>query len=140
MPEKVKDVKVLLDEFVTDIPKFSKHSEVSYQVDFGRYLKERLPDDVVVYEEAKDGARPDIVINKTIAIEIKALKNPDTKENKEYNRAHVDSIFKKIHAYDVYDEVIIVIFNADYVRDRNWKDYEKMKEVVQQANVTLFEK
>ena len=140
MPEKMKDIKTLLDKFAIDIPKFSKHSEVHYQVDFGRYLKEHLPDSVVVYEEAKDGARPDIVINKTIAIEIKAFKNPNTKENREYNRMHVDSIFKKIHTYKVYDTVIIIIFNTNYVKDKNWKGYEQMKEAVQQENVILFEK
>ena len=140
MPEKVREIKTLLDTFVTDIPKFSRHSEVSYQVDFGRYLKERLSGDTVVYEEVKDGVRPDIVVNKTIAIEIKALKKPNTKENREYNRLHVDSIFKKVHTYDVYEKVVIIIFNADYVKDKKWKDYEKMKEVVQQEGVVLFEK
>ena len=140
MPEKVKDIKKLLDDFVTDIPKFSKHSETSYQIDFGRYLKDRLPGDSVVYEETRDSVRPDIVINKTMAIEIKALKNPDTKENKTYNGQHIDSIFKKIHTYKVYDQVVIIIFNSEYGRDRGWRDYEKMKEAVKQQGVTLFEK
>lgn len=140
MPEKVKSIKMLLDTFATDIPKFSKHSESLYQTDFGRYLKEHLLDSVVVYEETKGGARPDIVIDKTIAIEIKALQNPNTQKNREYNRKHVDSIFKKIHTYKVYDTVIVIIFNIDYIKDKNWKDYEKMKEAVQQENVILFEK
>ena len=140
MPEKVGDIKTLLDKFATDIPKFSKHSEVHYQVDFGRYLKEHLPGSDIVYEEARDGVRPDIVIDKKIAIEIKALKNPNTDGNRKYNSAHIDSIFKKIHTYKVYSAVIIIIFNADYVKNKNWRDYEKMKEAVQEENVVLFEK
>ena len=140
MPERVKAIQALLDTFVTDIPKFSKHSEVHYQVDFGRYLKEHLSDSTVVYEEVKDGVRPDIVVDKVTAIEIKALKDPAAKGGREYNRMHIDSIFKKIHMYSVYDTVIIIIFNTHFVRNNNWKDYEKMKEAVRGENIILFEK
>ncbi len=142
VPGKVKEIKEILNTFVVDIPKFSNHSEVIYQVDFGRYLKEKLPNDIVVYEETKGDVRPDIVINKTIAIEIKALRPPDNKYNLGYNRKHVKSIYEKIFTYrKQYDEVIFIIFNARYVNKRNWSDYEKMKKTVQQEkDVVLFEK
>ena len=140
MPDQVRTIKELLDEFTADIPRFSKHAETSYQVDFGRYLKEKLQNNHVVYEETKDGVRPDIIIDQSIAIEIKALKQPNTQENRAYNGQHIDSIFKKIHTYKVYKQVIIIIFNSGYVKDTDWKDYEKMKEAVQQEDVILFEK
>lgn len=140
MPEQVKNIRSLLDAFTTDIPRFSRHSETSYQVDFGRYLKEKLQNHHVTYEETRDGVRPDIIIDKNIAIEIKALKQPNTREHKEYNSQHIDSIFKKIHTYKVYNQVIIIIFNSEYVKDSGWKDYEKMKEAVQGEDVVLFEK
>ena len=140
MPNQVGTIKELLDAFSADIPRFSKHAETTYQVDFGRYLKEKLENHHVVYEETKDGVRPDIIIDQNIAIEIKALKEPNTQSNKEYNSQHIDSIFKKIHTYKVYNQVIIIIFNSGYVKDTGWKDYEKMKEAVQQQDVILFEK
>ena len=145
LTRKVKEIVEILNTFVVDIPKFSNHLEIIYQVDFGRCLKERLPNDTVVYEETEGGkgsVRPDIVINKTIAIEIKALKRPNTIYNRIYNRNHVKSVFKKIVTYrKQYDEVIFIIFNANYVNKRNWNVYKNMKEAVQQKKgVVLFEK
>ena len=140
------DIKPLLDAFTTDVPNLSGHSEAAYQAELGRYLKEKLPNSTITYEEKKDGARPDITIDKNIAIEVKALKNPNTEQNRKYNSLHVDSIFKKIHTYDSWNQLIIVIFNSEYVSNRNWRDYEKMKEVVQmkevvkKQNTVLFEK
>ena len=141
LPERVRDIKELLDLFTTDIPKFSKHAEVSYQIDFGRFLKDRLTNDKVSYEVQKEGIRPDIVINDNIAIEIKALKEPNTESNRNYNKSHIESLYKKKDTYiRRFDTVIIIIFNSDLVKDRNWKDYDEMKEILSTSQVILFEK
>ena len=140
LPEKVREIKELLDVFSTDIPKYAKHTEIIYQIDFGRYLKEHMTSDEVIYEVEKEGTRPDIVINGTTAIEVKALKEPKNERNKRYNREHIDSIFKKIHTYKIYEKVIIVIFNSRYMEETDTMTYIQMKRAIAEEGVTLFEK
>ena len=139
LPEKIKEVKDLLDSFNTDIPKYSKHTETVYQVDFGRYLKDNLPKDKVEYEPRKGTTRVDILINSNLAIEIKALKTGYNRYNMSYNKQHIDSIFSKIFMYkEEYPELIVILFNAKSVE--NWKEYKQMKKVAKQQGVYIFEK
>ena len=130
-----------LDEFLVDIPEGSRHSESLYQTDLGRYLKEKLSERKVKYEVERNGKRPDIVIDETIAIEVKSMKNPNSESNRKYNSQHVDSIYKKLILYrKEFSELIFIIFNSDFVRDRNWHAYEEMKDTVKEQGVTLIEK
>ena len=140
LPGQVREISDLLDKFVVDLPT-GKHSERDYQITFGTYLKEKMKGVSLEYESKKNHVRPDIVINGNLAIEIKALKNPNSRFNKKYNKDHIESVFKKIFTYTKeYEQVVFVIFNVDLIRGRKFNDYIKMREAIEKGGAHLFEK
>ena len=124
--------KNLIESFEVDIPKETKQKEHAYQICLGQFLKSNLPQHSVKYEVEIDGSRPDIVIDgNKIAIEVKAMRNTKNKRNREYNDEHIGTIHEKRDNYtDNFGDVVFVIFNSDFVKNKNWKRYERVKKAM----------
>ncbi len=124
--------KNLIESFEVDIPKETKQKEHAYQISLGQFLKSNLPQHSVKYEVEIDGSRPDIVIDgNQLAIEVKAMRNTKSKRNRKYNDEHIGTIHEKRDNYtDNFGDVVFVIFNSDFVKNKNWKRYERVKKAM----------
>ena len=122
----------LIESFEVDIPKETKQKEHAYQISLGQFLKSNLPQHSVKYEVEIDGSRPDIVIDgNQLAIEVKAMRNTKSKRNRKYNDEHIGTIHEKRDNYtDNFGDVVFVIFNSDFVKNKNWKRYERVKKAM----------